>query len=135
MNDWWDNGNNQIAFCRGGKGFVAINNEGSNMSQTLQVLLNSYVLMLKKNKELMIGFWQTCLSAGTYCDVISGNLSGGKCTGKSVTVGSDGKALITIGSADTEDGILAIHAEVFSQYNSLIRNILYFRNLNFFFQI
>lgn len=37
MNDWWDNGNNQIAFCRGGKGFIAINNEGSNMSQTLQV--------------------------------------------------------------------------------------------------
>ena len=29
----------EIAFCRGGKGFIAINNEGSNLSQTLQVLL------------------------------------------------------------------------------------------------
>ncbi|EFX81580.1 alpha amylase [Daphnia pulex] len=88
MNDWWDNGNNQIAFCRGGKGFIAINNEGSNMSQTLQ----------------------TCLSAGTYCDIISGNLVNGQCTGKSVTVGSDGKALISIGNAE-DDGVLAIHVE------------------------
>ena len=37
LNDWWDNGNNQIAFCRGGKGFVAFNNEGYALSQTLQV--------------------------------------------------------------------------------------------------
>jgi len=88
LNDWWDNGNNQIAFCRGGKGFVAINNEGSNLSQTLQ----------------------TCLPAGTYCDVISGSLTNGQCTGKSVTVGGDGKALITIGAAE-DDGIFAIHAE------------------------
>jgi hypothetical protein len=29
----------EIAFCRGSKGFIAINNEGSNMSQTLQVFL------------------------------------------------------------------------------------------------
>ena len=28
LNDWWDNGSNQIAFCRGGKGFIAINNDG-----------------------------------------------------------------------------------------------------------
>ena len=27
VNNWWDNGNNQIAFYRGDKGFVAINNE------------------------------------------------------------------------------------------------------------
>lgn len=39
MNDWWDNGNNQIAFCRGGKGFIAMNNEGTDMNQTLQVFL------------------------------------------------------------------------------------------------
>lgn len=37
MNDWWDNGSNQIAFCRGDKGFLAINNEGSDMKETLQV--------------------------------------------------------------------------------------------------
>jgi len=38
-------------------------------------------------------------------------LVNGKCTGKSVTVGSDGKALITIGNAE-DDGVLAIHVEV-----------------------
>ena len=27
MNDWWDNGDKQIAFCRGGKGFIASNNQ------------------------------------------------------------------------------------------------------------
>ena len=110
MNDWWDNGNNQvynftlnllevcnnkllslrqISFCRGGKGFVAINNEGSDLRRNLQ----------------------TCLSAGTYCDVISGNLENGRCTGKSVTVGSDGRADIVITAAE-DDGIFAIHAEV-----------------------
>jgi alpha-amylase len=88
MNDWWDNGNNQIAFCRGGKGFVAINNEGSDLRRNLQ----------------------TCLSAGTYCDVISGNVENGRCTGKSVTVGSDGRADIVITAAE-DDGIFAIHAE------------------------
>ena len=25
MNDWWDNGDKQIAFCRAGKGFIAFN--------------------------------------------------------------------------------------------------------------
>lgn len=88
MNDWWDNGNNQIAFCRGDKGFIAINNEGTDMRQTLQ----------------------TCLPAGTYCDVISGNVVNGQCTGKTVTVGSDGKASIFIGNSE-DDGVLAIHAE------------------------
>jgi len=88
LNDWWDNGGNQIAFCRGGKGFVALNNEGYALSQTLQ----------------------TCLSAGTYCDVISGSLVNGQCTGKSVTVGSDGRALISLSNME-DDGIFAIHAE------------------------
>nr|ANG56301.1 amylase [Eriocheir sinensis] len=87
MNDWWDNGNNQIAFCRGDRGFVAINNEGYDLAQTLQ----------------------NCLAAGTYCDVISGSLEGGACTGKSVTVGSDGTAYIQIATSE-DDGVLAIHA-------------------------
>jgi alpha-amylase len=34
VNNWWDNGNNQIAFSRGNKGFVAINREGSTLSRT-----------------------------------------------------------------------------------------------------
>jgi alpha-amylase len=55
--------------------------------------------------------FQTCLSAGTYCDVISGSKSGGSCTGKSVNVGNDGTAYIQIMSNE-EDGVLAIHAGV-----------------------
>lgn len=39
MNDWWDNGSNQIAFCRGGKGFIAINNDNYALQQTLQVYI------------------------------------------------------------------------------------------------
>ncbi|KAK7084372.1 Pancreatic alpha-amylase 2a5 [Halocaridina rubra] len=87
MNDWWDNGSNQIAFCRGNKGFIAINGDGSDLTQTLQ----------------------TCLSAGTYCDVISGGLENGSCTGKSVTVNADGTAYIELLTSEM-DGVLAIHA-------------------------
>ncbi|XP_046422143.1 alpha-amylase-like [Neodiprion pinetum] len=86
INDWWDNSSNQIAFCRGGAGFVAFNLDSWNFQQTLQ----------------------TCLSAGTYCDVISGNLINGSCTGKSVTVNNDGTAYIEILTSE-EDGVLAIH--------------------------
>lgn len=86
MGNWWSNGRNQIAFSRNGQGFVAFNNEGSDMNQTLQ----------------------TSLPAGTYCDVISGSVSGGSCTGKSVIVGGDGNANIVLRSTE-EDGVLAIH--------------------------
>jgi alpha-amylase len=40
LNDWWDNGSNQIAFCRGNKGFIAINNDGGPLNAQLQVLYN-----------------------------------------------------------------------------------------------
>ncbi|XP_046422137.1 alpha-amylase 2-like [Neodiprion fabricii] len=86
INDWWDNSSNQISFCRGGAGFIAFNLDSWDLQQTLQ----------------------TCLSAGTYCDVISGSLVDGSCTGKSVTVGSDGTAYIEILTTE-EDGVLAIH--------------------------
>jgi hypothetical protein len=29
VNDWWDNGDYQIAFCRGGKGFIAFNDQSN----------------------------------------------------------------------------------------------------------
>jgi len=88
LSNWWDNGNNQIAFCRGDKGFIAINNDNSALSSSLQ----------------------TCLSAGTYCDVISGDKQGSSCTGKTVTVGGDGTATIQISNTD-QDPVIAIHAE------------------------
>jgi len=38
INDWWDNGSNHIAFCRGNKGFIAFNNEfGVSLNENLQV--------------------------------------------------------------------------------------------------
>ncbi|MFJ7067023.1 carbohydrate-binding module family 20 domain-containing protein [Streptomyces sp. NPDC101115] len=51
VTDWWDNGNNAVAFGRGSKAYVAINHETSALSRT----------------------FQTSLPAGTYCDVQSGN--------------------------------------------------------------
>jgi hypothetical protein len=55
--------------------------------------------------------FQTCLPAGTYCDVISGSKSGDVCTGKKVIVGTDGRAYIEI-LRNEEDGVLAIHVGV-----------------------
>lgn len=86
INDWWSNNDQQIAFCRGGKGFIAFTNWGD-LKQTLQ----------------------TCLPAGVYCDVISGELDkNGRCTGKTVQVEGNGKAHIQL-LAHEDDGVLAIH--------------------------
>ncbi|KAG5345668.1 AM4N amylase, partial [Acromyrmex charruanus] len=89
VNNWWDNGQNQIAFSRGNAGFIAINGDGYDFKQHLF----------------------TSLQPGTYCDVISGNLENNKCTGKIVRVDQSGKAYIEI-LANEEDGVLAIHRQV-----------------------
>ncbi|MFF9451957.1 alpha-amylase [Streptomyces flaveolus] len=47
VTNWWDNGNDAIAFGRGTKGYVAINHESGALTRT----------------------YQTSLPAGTYCDV------------------------------------------------------------------
>ncbi|XP_012251588.2 alpha-amylase A-like [Athalia rosae] len=86
INNWWDNGSNQISFCRGNLGFIAINADSRSLRENLQ----------------------TCLPAGIYCDVISGKLENGSCTGKTVTVNQDGTAYIEISTSDY-DGVLAIH--------------------------
>lgn len=74
VNNWWDNGNNQIAFGRGDKGFVVINKEASTLSRS----------------------FQTGLPAGQYCDVIGGDVVNGVCGGNLVTVASGGMANITV---------------------------------------
>jgi len=89
VNNWWDNGQNQIAFSRGNAGFIAINGDGHDFKQHLF----------------------TSLQPGIYCDVISGNLKNNVCTGKTVTVDQNGKAYIEI-LANEEDGMLAIHRQV-----------------------
>jgi alpha-amylase len=89
VTNWWDNGNNQIAFSRGDRAFVAINNDNYAMDVTLK----------------------TGLQGGTYCDIISGNKQGNSCTGKTITVGNDGNAKIYIKYFE-EDPVIAIHADV-----------------------
>jgi alpha-amylase len=37
VTNWWDNGNNQIAFCRGDKGFIAINGDTMDLTGPFQV--------------------------------------------------------------------------------------------------
>jgi len=72
VTNYWDNGNNQMAWGRGGLGFVAINMESFNLNQNLQ----------------------TGMSEGTYCDVLNGDFdaSSASCSGPTISVGSDGKA-------------------------------------------
>ncbi|MFN8571402.1 MAG: alpha-amylase family protein [Gemmatimonadaceae bacterium] len=75
ITNWWDNGSNAIAFSRGDKGFVAINNENSSIATTVT----------------------TGLTAGTYCDRITGGLAqGGSCAGTSLSVGADGSIQVTL---------------------------------------
>ncbi|MZE77875.1 glycosidase [Streptomyces sp. SID5475] len=50
VTNWWDNGNDAIAFGRGNAAYVAINHEGGSLSRT----------------------FQTSLPSGSYCDVQSG---------------------------------------------------------------
>ena len=76
INNWWSNGNNQIAFGRGNKGFVAINKEDKPMNHVLQ----------------------TEMPAGNYCDVISGSVKRQECTGQIVTVTSSGKVDLKVGA-------------------------------------
>jgi len=71
--NWWSNGNNQIAFSRGDRGFVVINNEGGTLSRS----------------------FQTGLPEGNYCDVLS-HANG--CDGTIVSVDSQGNATISVRS-------------------------------------
>ncbi|MGH0161294.1 UNVERIFIED_CONTAM: hypothetical protein FKN15_040393 [Acipenser sinensis] len=51
---------------------------------------------------------QTGLPAGLYCDVISGQEDGGRCTGRQISVEGDGRARFQI-SNTAEDPFIAIH--------------------------
>jgi alpha-amylase len=91
VTDWWDNGANQIAFGRGARGFVAINNESAALTRS----------------------FHTSLPAGNYCDIISGDLLSGvgtgatpACAGTVVTVDAQGNANLTVPAF----GAAAIHA-------------------------
>jgi alpha-amylase len=76
VTDWWSNDNNQIAFGRGDAGFIVINREEIDLSQT----------------------FQTSMAPGLYCDVISGGISadGQECSGGLVSVEENGRASLTV---------------------------------------
>lgn len=83
---WWDNGQRQIAFCRGDRGFIAFNGETGGFT----------------------GTFQTNLPYGRYCDIISGHNVNGICSGLMIDV--DHTGIIKIYNWEsTEEGVLAIH--------------------------
>ena len=71
---WWDNGAHAIAFSRGDRGFVAINNETVSVAAT----------------------GTTGLAPGTYCDRLTGGLAGGTCAGTAVVVDPSGAVQIDL---------------------------------------
>jgi len=71
---WWDDGANAIAFSRGDKGFVAINNASAPITATIP----------------------TGMPPGTYCDLLSGGLVGAACAGTSVVVDASGAAQLNL---------------------------------------
>jgi alpha-amylase len=70
----WDDGGDALAFGRGAKGFVVINNGASALHRT----------------------FATSLPGGAYCDIYGGAKAAAGCTGATLTVGADGAADITV---------------------------------------
>lgn len=89
IGNWADNGQNQMAFCRGNLGFIAFNNELS--------------LNFKSNLKV-------CVPPGTYCDIISGAKVNGACTGDQIVVDMNGKAEIAI-PFEREVPLIAFHVD------------------------
>ncbi|HRW19798.1 MAG TPA: alpha-amylase family protein [Dermatophilaceae bacterium] len=82
---WWeDPSGNAVAFARGDRGYVVVNNA------TAPLAGRSF---------------QSGMPPGTYCDVVHGALVDGRCTGPSVTVNADGWLTADVGQMDA----LAIH--------------------------
>jgi alpha-amylase len=72
--DWWDDGDNAIAFSRGDRGFVAINLEDATVDIDVP----------------------TGLPPASYCDVLSGGGPDGSCAGRIVGVGADGRVRLSL---------------------------------------
>jgi alpha-amylase len=77
--NFWDDGQNVIAFSRGHRGWIAMNNGPA--AKTISV--------------------RTSLPAGTYCDLIHGTASGGSCSGPTITVNGSGVATVTLAALDS----------------------------------
>jgi len=77
--NWYDDGVNLIAFSRGDRGWIAINNGTGAQTKT----------------------FSTGLRRGTYCDIIHGDPAGnGRCSGPTVKVDGSGRATVTVPAKD-----------------------------------
>jgi len=83
VTNWWTNGSNEIAFGRGSAAYVAFNRSGSALTRT----------------------FQTSLPAGSYCDVMNGDVAAGSCTGPAYAVDGSGQVTATVPAG----GALALH--------------------------
>lgn len=83
---WYDNSKSHVAFSRGNRAFIAFNHEDTDFDMVLK----------------------TNLPPGIYCDIISGQRDGTKCTGSKVLVLNDGSAHIFL-PANSANGAIAIH--------------------------
>ncbi|KAL8584598.1 hypothetical protein ACOMHN_002328 [Nucella lapillus] len=88
LSNWWSGSDYQIAFGRGDKAFIAFNLESGRLQATLQ----------------------TGLPQGSYCDVISGDMHSGQCTGKTVHVGGDGRAHFDV-CGGCANPVVAVHLD------------------------
>ncbi len=96
--DWFVQGNqNQIAFARGNKGFLALNNDSANWNASLK----------------------TMLPAGTYCNVVNGQLTADRsaCTGSSLTVDGNGIVTVNIGGNNGSATVPAVALHVNQKVN------------------
>ncbi|MGZ0145961.1 alpha-amylase [Kribbella sp. WER1] len=85
VTEWWDNGNDAIAFGRGPKGYLVLNDESTALTGRS---------------------FHTDLPAGTYCDIFHGDYTPGHCTGPTYTVDASGWFQADVAATDG----LALHA-------------------------
>lgn len=78
VENWYDDGNNFLAFSRGDRGFFAVNNSTRAKGVRLQ----------------------TGLPRGSYCDISDGGVIGGKCVGARITVDRNGLATMRVSGKD-----------------------------------
>jgi len=85
VSNWQNWGEERIAFGRGEKGFVIINNESSSSSHT----------------------FTTKLPSGTYCDITKGELRSNICSGRKFVVEPDGTLTLEVDPFDA----IALHVQ------------------------
>ncbi|MGI3783289.1 MAG: alpha-amylase [Janthinobacterium lividum] len=79
IRSWYDDGVNLIAFRRGTKGWIAINNHTDAQTHT----------------------FDTGLRKGTYCDITHATFTKGACSGPTIKVDKHGEARVTVQGKDT----------------------------------